>query len=450
MNTVRDYIFGESFAHLIGYVGKINKEEMKSLTDYSISDYIGKVGLEKSYESILRGNPGKKEIEKNALGEIQSKKIVSEPKDGNSLVLWLNSDLQKKIEEELNSMIKNSGAKVGVGVAMNPKTGGILALVSLPSFDNNIFSKGVDAKALQEIFTDPSQPLFDRAISGEYATGSTIKPLIASAVLQEKLINPEKQIYDVGFIEIPHQYDPERSYKYFDWTTHGWVDIRKAIAVSCNVYFYTVGGGYKDQEGLGPARIKKYLELFGWGQKTGIDLPGEKEGLIPDPAWKKREIQENWYDGNTYHLSIGQGYLRATPLQVAASFSAIANNGKLLKPKAVQRIVDSQGNTLEEIKPEIIRENFIDAKNLQIVRDGMRDAVTYGSSVILNSLPVKAAAKTGTAETGKENHYHNWVTVFAPYEDPEIVLTIMLEDVPEQMVTALPVAKEVLSWYFTR
>lgn len=450
MNTTRDYVSGESFAHLIGYVGKINKEEIKNLTDYSIADYIGKIGLEKSYEKILRGNPGKWQIEKNTLGQTISKNLVSEPEDGKSLVLWLDSDLQKKIEKELNFVIKNSGAKAGIGIAIDPRTGGILSLVSLPSFDNNLFSQGISQENLQKILDNPLEPLFNRAVSGRYLTGSTIKPLIASAALEEKIISPEKKIYASGLIEIPHQYDPEIIYQFRDWAVHGWTDLRKAIAQSVNVYFYTIGGGYGDQEGLGPTRIKRYLELFGWGEKTGIDLPGEVTGFIPDQEWKKRVLGEGWWDGNTYYLSIGQQYLRITPLEVVNSFAAIANDGTLYQPKIVQKIVDSQGNTIEMVEPEIIRENFIDPENLKIVREGMREAVTYGSSVMLNSLPVKAAAKTGTAETGKKDVYHNWVTVFAPYDDPQIVLTIMVENVPEEMVVVLPVAKEVLNWYFTR
>jgi len=447
-NTIRDYISAPTFAHLIGYTGKVTKEDIKNSDNYSIEDYIGKIGIEKSYENILRGKPGKIQIEKDVSGQVKSEAQVSNPETGKSLTLYLDSKLQRKVEEALKSTMQKIGAKKGVAVAMDPKTGGILSMVSLPSFDNNLFNKGGDSKILQETLNDPLNPLFNLVISGEYPTGSTIKPLIASAALQEKIISPEKTIYDSGRIEIPNEYDPEIIYTFMDWMPHGTVDMRKAIAVSCNVYFYTVGGGYKDQKGLGPARIKKYLELFGWGQKTGVDLYGENEGLVPDPAWKKEKKGEGWYVGNTYNLSIGQGDLGVTPLQVVTAFSAIANGGKLLQPQVVQKIVDDKGGTVEEINPKIIRENFIDPENLEIVREGMREAVTYGSSVILNDLPVKAASKTGTAETGMENVFHNWVTVFAPYEDPQIVLTILLENVHGLQAAALPVAKEVLGWYF--
>jgi len=452
-NTVRDYKDSQIFAHILGYTGKISPEELKIFKDHSISDYIGKAGLERFYEEVLRGKSGIFQVEKDARGNQKSEQLVQTAESGKNLVLYLDSKLQKKSTEALEKSLKSIEAKKGVVVAMDPKTGGILSLVSLPSYDNNIFSTGSLDEEIQKIFQDPLNPMFNRVIAGEYLTGSTIKPLMASAILQEKLISPQTQIYDKGLIEVQHEYDPEITYTYRDWMPHGWVDIRKAIAVSCNVYFYTLGGGYEGQEGLGVDRIKEYLGLFGWGQKTGIDLPQESEGFLPDPIWKEEVLKEPWTLGNTYHLSIGQGYLRITPIQVVASFAAIANGGKLLEPHVVKEIISGSPNSqssVEKIEPRIIRENFIDAANLKIVREGMRGGVTYGSSVMLNDLPVTAAAKTGTAQTSEPDHYNNWVTVFAPYEDPEIVLTVMIEDVKDLQVAALPVAKEILEWYFNR
>ena len=454
---VREYPEGENFSHLIGYTGKIRPEELKNQPQfYSIEDYVGRDGLESSYEEILRKNPGKMRIERDALGNIISKEIIQMPESGKSLVLWLDSDLQKKIREVLEKQRQALGAKGAAAVALYPKTGGVLALVSLPDFDNNLFQKGAHLEKLQALFKDPLKltPLFNRAISGRYPTGSTIKPLIALAALEEKIISPEKKIYAGGFIEIPHQYNPEIIYKFKDWAIHGWTDLRKAIAQSVNVYFYTIGGGYKDQKGLGPTKIKEYLELFGWTEKTGIDLPGEKASFVPDREWKKRVLGEGWWDGDTYNLSIGQGFLQITPLAVANSFAAIANGGKLFQPQVVKEIIDQEKKIIEKIEPKIIRENFIDPAYYQIVREGMRQAVTgenspLASATLLNSLPVSAAAKTGTAEIGK-GYYHHWVTVFAPYEDPEIVLTIMIENVKGVQAAALPVASKVLQWYFSR
>lgn len=453
-NTKREYKEGPDFAHLIGYTGKIKSEELKLAPEYySIFDWVGRSGIEKSFEETLRKNPGKLLVERDALGNLKSQEIVSLPESGKSLVLWSDSQLQKKIKEELEKTLINIGSKSAVAVALDPKTGGVLSLVSLPSFDNNLFQIGADSKTIQNVLTDPKQPLFNRVISGKYLIGSTIKPLIASAALEEKLISPQKKINCQGEIVIPNPWDPTLPTIKKDWTIHGLTDLRKAIAESCNVYFYTVGGGFGDQEGLGVNKIKKYLQLFGWEEKTGIDLPGEAEGFLPDKEWKKETLKEAWVDGDTYNFSIGQGFLGITPLEVVVAFSAIANRGKLLQPLVVQKIIDGEKNVIEEFEPKIIREDFITTSTLQIVREGMRQAVTginspQASAVLLNSLPVSAAAKTGTAELGKD-YYHNWVTVFAPYDDPQIVLTVMIENVKGVQAAALPIAKSVLEWYFT-
>jgi penicillin-binding protein 2 len=458
-NVVREYKEGEVFAQVLGYTARINNEELVSAPEfYSASDYVGRTGAESYYEEYLRKNPGKLRVEKDVLGQALSQEIISLPESGESLVLWLDADLQRKLSEELKNKYEEIGAGGAAAVAMDPKTGGILALVSLPSFDNNLFQKGADVASLQSLLDDPQNlnPLFNRAISGRYLTGSSIKPLLAAAALQEDIISPKEQIYSPGYIEVPHQYDPEITYKFRDNAVHGWVDMKKAIAQSCNVYFYSIGGGYGEQAGLGPTKIKEYLEMFGWTEKTGIDLPSEAAGFVPDTEWKRETLGEGWWDGNTYYLSIGQEYLQITPLEVATSIAAVANGGKLLKPQVVREIISGSSDefeVVEEFNPEVLRENFIDPENLEVVREGMRQAVTgfnspLASAVVLNSLPVSSAAKTGTAELGNDR-YHNWITVFAPYEDPEIVLTVMVENVKGVQAAVLPVVKNVLDWYFT-
>lgn len=458
-NSVRNYSPGPLFSQVLGYTGKIGSEELKKNPElYSINDYVGVAGLEKSYEETLRKNPGELRIERDALSNIISKEVISLPQSGKSLVLWLDSDLQNKITTELENKLKEIGGGGAVGIAMDPKTGGILSLVSLPDFDNNLFQKGADLKDLKELLDDPLnlEPLFNRAISGKYLTGSTIKPLIASGVLEENLISPDKKIDCEGKIIIQNPNDKTSSSTKSDWAVHGWTDMRKAIAVSCDVYFYTVGGGYGSQEGLGPTGIKKYLELFGWDEKTGIDLPGETAGFVPDKQWKKETWKAGWWDGDTYNMAIGQGFLQITPLEVVNSFAAIANGGILLQPQVVQKIVDTSTGVmqvLQEMHPQIIRQNFISPENLQVVREGMRQAVTgenspLASAVVLNSLPVEVAAKTGTAELGKD-YYNNWITVFAPYDNPQIVLTLMVESVKGVQAAVLPLAKSILEWYFS-
>jgi len=459
-NTVRKYLEGNVFSHVIGYTGKIKMEEFENAREYyAITDYIGRTGLEKYYEESLRKNSGEFIKERDALGNILSQEIISQPQSGNSLVLWLDADLQRKIASEMEAVLERIGSKKAVGIAMDPQTGGVLALVSFSNFDNNLFQKGADPKSLQRLLDDKAkiEPLFNRAISGRYPTGSTIKPLIASAALEEDIISPTKKIYCSGDITIANEYNPEIEYKFTDLHTHGWVDIKKAIAESCNVYFYNIGGGYKNQKGLGPTKIKEYLELFGWNGVTGIDLPGEVSGFLPDKKWKKEVLNEGWWDGDTYNFSIGQGYLLITPIEVINAYASIANGGTLYKPQVAKQILDVSKTTpkvIEEIEPQIIKNNIITQESLKIVREGMRQTVTgvnspQATALDLNYLPVSAAAKTGTAETYKEGYYHNWIAAFAPYDNPEIVLMIMIEDVKGIQRAVTPLAYNILNWYFS-
>ncbi len=454
-NTLREYIYGEIFSQVLGYTGRINKDEYSSLFGYSINDYIGKTGLEKYYEEYLRGVPGEIQQIKTASGEFQGEQVISEPEPGNNLILNIDADLQEQVYLALEKSIKNVGAKKGAAIAMDPNTGAVLALVSYPSYDNNLFSGGISFEDFNEIQNDPNQPLFNRVVQAQYPTGSTIKPFEAAGALQENIISPTKIINDPGYIEVRNQYDSSIVYRYGGVKPHGLVDMREAIAVSSNIYFYTIGGGYGDQDGLGPARIKKYLELFGWGSVNGIDLTGESSGLVPSPAWKKENIGESWWDGDTYNLSIGQSYLKVTPLQVASAYCAIANNGTLYRPQIVNRVIKSLESSVNPVKsfaPEVIRSGFIDYENLQIVREGMHDCVnkSYGSCLLLNNLSVDIAAKTGTAETGRDGYYNAWASAFAPYDEPEIVFVATIEGVSGLQSAALPVARDALNWYFSK
>ncbi len=451
-SLVREYENPEIFSHIMGYIGKVSPEDLALSSDYSLQDYIGKSGIERFYDNYLRKIPGKILIERDSLGNVLSEKKISDPEPGNNLELWINGDLQIELYNQLEKVMNQVGSNRASAIAMDPRTGGILAMVGLPGFDNNVFLKN-DQEKIQEIFQDPRKPLFNRIISGTYATGSTIKPLTGLAALEEKIILPGQKINCKGQISIPHRYDPSITYIFRDLRVHGLSDIQKAIAESCNVYFYTIGGGYEGQEGLGSNRIKQYLEYFGWGQKANIDLPGESQGFIPSPEWKQEFKKENWWTGDTYNLSIGQGDIAITPLQVVNSFSIIANKGTLYSPKIVKNILDQEKNIIKEIKPEIISQDLFLLENIEAIRQGMRRAVTgigvpNASATILQSLPVSSAAKTGTAQTPRENLFHNWVTVFAPYESPEIVITVLIEDVRGIQLASTLVAKEILEWYF--
>lgn len=450
-NTMRNYVLGPVFSHVLGYTGKVDKEDLRN-KNYAVNDYAGKTGLEKYYERALAGVPGKIQTIKNALGVKKGNEILSNPQSGYNLVLNIDFDLQEKVYESLEKSIKNIGSQKGAAIALNPKTGAVLAIVSYPAYDNNIFSEGISVANFSKLQNDPYQPFFNRAIAAKYPTGSTIKPFMASAALQEKIISPNKMINDPGYILVKNKYDPSVVYRFGGVEPHGLVNMRSAIAVSSNIYFYTIGGGYESQQGLGPSRIKKYLDLFGWEEKTGIDLPGEFSGFVPDPEWKKQAKNENWWDGDTYNLSIGQSDLQVTPLQVAVAYAAIANSGILYKPQIVKKITNGSGESseiIEEFQTEIIRQNFIDAENLKIVREGMRDGVLYGSSVMLNSLPVAVAGKTGTVETNKEGIFNTWSSNFAPYNDPEIVFVATIEGVQGLRAATLPVAYDVLKYYFS-
>ena len=444
-NTKRDYLLSEVFSQVIGYTGRINKEEYSVSQGYSINDNIGKTGLEKFYEKYLRGIPGQAKTHRTALGEKIEKEIISDPESGKNLILNIDAELQNRLYNALGESIKRVGAQKGAAVAMDPRTGAVLALISYPSYDANLFSGGISQENFNSLQNDPAQPLFNRAISARYPTGSIIKPLEAAAALQEKLISPDKKINDTGSLEIRNK-NGVVVQTFGGVEPHGWVDMRRAIAVSSNIYFYTIGAGYGDQKGLGPSKIKEYLSLFGWDSKTGIDLPGEFSGIIPDPEWKKKTKGENWWYGDTYNLSIGQSDLQTTPLQVAVAYSAIANGGTLYKPQIVNKIVG-----VKEFEPEIIRSNFIDEENLKIIREGMKDAVyePYGKAGSLRSVPVTVAVKTGTAEIGRKSMYNVWSGAFAPYENPEIVLVVTVEIVSGLGAVTLPIARDILTWYFS-
>lgn len=436
----REYRDGTIFSHLIGYEGKIRQQELDDYPEYGLSDMIGKEGIEKSYESFLRGKNGADRVEVDALGKIKKELGSVQPVPGNDIILHIDAELQKKIFDSLSMLLETKNLKRAAAVAMNPETGGVLALVSLPSYDNNLFSGGIDQKHYEELLTDDARPLFNRAVSGEYPPGSTIKPVVAAAALAEGVVNEHTEIESRGGISIG---------KFFfgDWKAHGFTDIRRAIAVSSDVYFYSVGGGYGSVPGLGMRRMKAYEEFFGYGKKTGIDIPGEADGFLPDPDWKQRRFGERWYIGDDYHAAIGQGFVTATPLQVLNSIATIGNGGILREPRLVSHIRDASGK-LSPVESPVVRRDFVDANILRIVREGMRETVTEGTAQPLKDLPVAVAGKTGTAQFGTGKDTHGWFVSFAPYEKPEIALIVLVEGQGEEGYNAVPVTKEVYQWYF--
>lgn len=432
----REYENGPAFAHVLGYLGKVDKEEV-SEKDYFLDDYIGRTGLEEVYEDLLKGICGQELVEIDNLGKTQKVLATQEPVAGQDLILSIDAGLQNKLYQVLKAKLKTLYTSRAAGIAINPQNGKILALVSFPSFDNNDFVRGLPLESFEKIVQNPDKPLFNRVIGGTYPSGSTIKPLIAAAVLEEDIVNPNKWISCPGHVSLADIYNPGVFWTFHDWKIHGSSNMHKAIAESCNVYFYTVCGGHNDIEGLGIEKLGEYLKLFGWGSELGINLPGEEPGFIPTPQWKEEAKNERWYIGDTYNACIGQGDISATPLQVAMATVAIANNGKVFQPQLI-----------EDKKPKIINQNFIQEEFLELVRKGMREAVISGSAKSLYTLPVKVAGKTGTAQISKTKAPHSWFTAFAPYENPEIVLTVLVENGGEGSGAAVPVAREVLTWYF--
>ena len=451
-NFTRKYPY-QFLSHIIGYIGNVTKDDLKKNQNYYFHDTLGKTGLEFAYEKDLRGRPGEKIKEIGSLENVREK-IVNPPIPGENLILSLDFKLQKFAYEAMLRSLRANSKERGALVMQDPQNGQILALVSIPAYDNNIFSNSISKDDFEKIINNKNKPLFNRAISGEYPPGSTIKPVLAAAAMEENIIDPKTKIYDSGSISIPNPYRPGEKSVFLDWKAHGWIDILDAIAYSANVYFYTIGGGYGDIKGLGVEKIKKYESLFGLGSILGIDLPGEKSGLLPDPLWKNdaKQYQDDpfWRIGDTYHISIGQGDMTATPLQINSAISVLANEGTLFKPYIVTETTDQLKRRVKEFIPVILRNNFLGERSIKIAREGMRRAVTIGSARALASLPFETAGKTGTAQTGIPGHSHAWFTGFAPYENPEVSITVIVEDGGEGSAIAVPIAKEVLYYYFTQ
>lgn len=438
----RRYQAGTGLAHLLGYIGKLTDRDIENHPEYPVNSLIGKTGLEFTYDNILRGKPGRREVEVDSRGRFQRTLGTVAPLVGNSLVLNVDVDLQEVMWRSLEEAVKNSGGKSGAIMALNPQDGTVLGLVSMPDYDNNFFVSGqISQEDYQKISEDPSRPLLNRAIAGLYPPGSTIKPVVAAAALEEGVISEDTSILTPSEIKIGDWVFP-------DWKNHtGRTAVRRAIAESNNIFFYALGGGYDEISGLGVERLAKYFKKFALDGETGIDLPGEKNGLVSDADWKKQNKGEPWYLGDTYHLSIGQGDLLVTPLEMTVAISAIANGGKLVTPHLAAKVIQSDGQTVTQIEPQFRAENIINDANLKIVREGMRQTITSGSAQSLSDLPIEVAGKTGTAQYGGPEETHAWFACFAPYDDPQIVLVVFIEAGGQGHTTAAPVAKEVLRWY---
>ena len=426
----------KGLAHVVGYLKYPLFDRMGV---YYEEYYRGRDGVERAYDDLLRGENGLKLRETDVFGKVTSESVVKKPNDGEPLVLSIDAHLTEVLYKAIESLARDKGFVGGAGVLMNVETGEILALTSYPEYDQNVLTKGADQATFNSLLNNSSKPFLNRAIGGLYTPGSILKPIVALAALNENIISPEKQILSTGSITVPNPYDPSKPSVFGDWKAHGWTDMRAALAVSSDTYFYSIGGGYKDQKGLGITLLDKYFQSFNLTDRTGVELLGEVEGVIPTPAWKKEKFNnEVWRLGDTYITSIGQYGTQITPLNAVRFVSAIANRGKILKPSL---LLGGEGDQIENTV------EFSD-EDWQVVHDGMRQSVTYGTSVGLNVPYVKAAAKTGTAEVGSAKLYvHSWSVGFFPFENPKYAWAVVMERGPSKnLFGATSIVRQLFDW----
>ena len=440
-----------SLSHVIGYTGQLTRDDYVNLADqgYFLVDQIGKSGLEDAYETRLKGRNGRRQIEVDARGQEENVVAEQTPLAGEDLILTIDRDLQQAASQILATTMQRVGKQRGAVIVLDPRNGEIWASVSLPTFDHEQFARGLSTADYQRLVDDPHQPLFNRVIAGTYPSGSTIKPLMAAAALAEGIITTSTTVMSVGGVRIDRWFFP-------DWKAggHGATNVTKAIAESVNTFFYYIGGGYPhngiptqpyDFVGLGPDKIAQYLKKFGLGTKTGVDLPGEADGFVPTVDWKNQTFDEPWYIGDTYNLSIGQGNLLVTPLQVASWTATVANGGHLLTPHFAKTFINPDGEQ-RTIDWPVINPQVVDDQYLAIVREGMRQTVLAGSAQSFAALPVAVAAKTGTAQWNNNKSPHAWFTAFFPYDEPRFVITVLVEEGEEGSRVAAPVARDLIWW----
>jgi penicillin-binding protein 2 len=451
---IRHYPLGEAIAHALGYVGPISQKDLTEIdaANYRGTHSMGKIGLEKSYETILHGKTGYQHVETDAKGRPIRVLNRIPPKPGADLYLSLDSHLQQSAFEALEGL-------KGAIVAIDPRTGGVLALISKPSFDPNLFAQGIESKTYRDLQDAPDKPLFNRAIRGQYPPGSTIKPLVALKALELGIVNTRYKIFDPGWYQLN---GAGRLYR--DWIYHskrhghGWVDLEKAMAQSCDTYFFTIA------HKLGVDNLHEVFTAFGLGKKTNIDTTGEMAGLAPSPAWKKKVYNEPWYAGDTLNIGIGQGTLLATPLQIAQMTAIIANQGNRFEPRFVASI-DFQDQKPHQIPDSNLSSPVIlnNKEHWKTIIDAMKNVVHMPGSTayrISHGLTYQMAGKTGTAQVFnlKQNEKyevnkvkahlrdHSWFIAFAPVENPEIAIAVLIEN--KTTKTGADIARIVLDSFF--
>ncbi len=418
---LRNYVQTGSMSHIIGYVGDVTREELKILYNkgYTNNSIIGKTGIEKQYDELLQGTPGSEsrivDVKERL---VTNNSIVVKPVMGKNLVLTIDSDVQTLAEKAL-------GNRIGAAVVLKPATGEILAMVSYPFFDSNLFSRGDSSSVYNALANDKTKPLLNRAVNAAYSPASTFKVIMTAAVLSEQSFPVDKKVECAGSIN----YGDRAFNCHIGKPGHGYLDLKNALAQSCNIYFWTIG-----RDHLGVDRISSYSQEFGYGQSAQLDLPSQSTGFVPTSQWKERRYHEKWLGGDTMNLSIGQGYLQTTPLQVANMMAMVVNNGTIYKPHLLKEVLDPvTGEAVQSVTKEVLFESNIDTEYWQVLKEYLRYTVTDGSasSVLMRTKVVEIAGKTGTAEVaGIKNSWHSWFVAYGPYNTPvedAVVVAVLVE-----------------------
>lgn len=442
VESQRNYPGGMTAAHLLGYVGEISADQLEKpeFIDLHQGSIVGQYGVEKSYDRHVRGVAGQKSVEVDALGHEKKASVVEKPQAGNDLYLTIDVRLQKVAEELL-------GQEQGAIVALDPTSGDILAMASRPGFDPNVLSRELTAKQWVEIVQDEGRPLNNRASQGQYPPGSTFKIPMAVAALETKTVSPSSTVYCNGGYQFGKRL-------YHDWKAsgHGYVNLHNALVHSCDVYFYTIG------QRMGIDLMAEFGKDFGLGKATGVELPSERSGIMPSPAWKQQTKKEQWLPGETISAAIGQGYVTVTPLQMASLVGTVANDGINYRPRLVSAVMDRTSGNLQEL-PAVPRGKMnVKPETFRIIKDALADVVAKGTATKAKSSMVTIGGKTGTAQvaalrTGPEENIpkkfrdHAWFVAFAPVESPKIAVAVLAEHMGHGGAAAAPLAKEVIETY---
>jgi len=432
---VRAYSDRRGIGPLIGYVSYPKKD---SSGFYFRTEYLGRNGVEEAYNDLLQGENGEQLVEVNAFNEVISESVVLLPDPGGELSLSIDAELSEIMHDLISTTTEQNGFRSGAAAMMDVHTGELVAFSSFPSYDPEILADGDDEEEIERLSNDDRFPFLNKVTNGLYTPGSIVKPFLAYAALAEDIIDPMKIIYSNGSISVPNPYSPGNPTVFKDWRAHGPMTMQDAIAYSSNVYFYTIGGGFEAQKGLGISKINKYMKFFGFGEKTGIALSGEQAGTVPSPEWKEEVFGDDWRLGDTYHTSIGQFGFQTTPIQMLRAYAALANGGTLVTP----HIILGEKREGTDLK--------LNERNLNIVLGGMRKTVIQdgGTARALQRNDVEIAAKSGTAEVGEGNAFVNsWIAGFFPYDEPRYAFILFMEHGPRSnTVGAGSVMGKVFDW----